>query len=368
MIEYGRNKEISHTRRYIYSVCASFAITVQYLAFIATISQLQSTDPNEAKTAYKIEVGKFESILTVDGIAKVENTSEAFVADELTEYYENSVFLITHLSQKQQRKGICVDFGAYCNSSDDCTSFANTPTSSRNAFYTGICNMVAGKCEISGWCDIDQNNTSPNLVFQKLNWVEDFQITIEQFVRFPEYKMNISEVRALTVKDILAELRTDLDLPVLGNDQSSKNINVKVTWDCYRDVFSTETQCEGNYDFNELKPITPSTPGNYHHISRFTKTVYFEDSNHIPLRNVTKAKGIYLSLDVDSKIYQFQLINFFSNVGSFLPYWGMVNYVAFQLFKKVLKFPLEDDTPKNENSPNEEQQNEQREDAGLVTS
>ena len=349
MIEYGRNKEMAH--RYIYSICASFAITAQYILFLYAFFCLNSTDPTETKTAYKIEVGKFESILTVDGIAKVENTSEAFVADELTEYYENSVFLITHLSQKQQRKGICVDFEAFCNSSDDCTSFANTPTSSRNAFYTGICNMVAGKCEISGWCDIDQKNTSPELEFQKLNWVEDFQIAIEHFVRFPEYKMNISEVRTLTVKEILAELHTDLDLTVPGNEQSSKNINVKVTWDCSRSVFATETQCEGNYTFNELKPLTPSPPGNYHHISRFTKTVYFEDSNHIPLRNVTKAKGIYLSLDVDSKIYQFQLINFLSNVGSFLPYWGIVNSVAFLLFYNVFKFPLVDDTPRNKNSP-----------------
>ena len=300
-------------------VCRLAQLGVVIYACIA----LSRIAPGE-DSAHKSVLGEFDSSFQVQGYALDPAYNVVYDGDDLSREYETSVFITTAYTRIVQQQGICDESRANCQTDTDCKSLGNQ---SFDGILTGKCNLATQKCLMNGWC------VSSPAEFHCLETMNSFSVVMDHWVRFPEFKEVVSDVLTVSLSDIITSVFPDqtFEETLASAVNETLNIAVGVEWECYRNVWMSETHCKHHYTYFQLPSLhnKPKLKGRAKQISTTASTSYGVGPHKVLMRNLTIATGIHLTTVVDSKLYQFYLINFLSTVGSFIGMFIAANTIAY---------------------------------------
>ena len=142
---------------FIYAYTLKLAMIIGTLVLIS--KTLYSKDP-DSPSMYQTEVGELAEIsFEVKGFGWDSESFEVFYADQVVKEFDQSIFVMTHIEQRNQRQGRCVDWNLIL-CSEHCRHLKHTPSSSVTGLYTGECNRTTRRCVVDGWCDIETSHQS----------------------------------------------------------------------------------------------------------------------------------------------------------------------------------------------------------------
>ncbi len=98
----------------------------------------------------------------------------------------NALFIMTNYIRTDQQRKRCgegLDIReAACTNDSQCEALGPYPPKS-NGRWTGKCRLPEGRCEIEGWCPVENDLTMPEPIMDSLN----FTIFVKNFVEFTRF-------------------------------------------------------------------------------------------------------------------------------------------------------------------------------------
>ncbi|XP_065594796.1 P2X purinoceptor 7 [Cyrtonyx montezumae] len=246
----------------------------------------------------------------------------------------DSFFVMTNIIKTEnQLQQTCPEYPidkAICSSDKSCEK--GSADVHGNGVQTGRCvqfNETYKTCEIMAWCPIQKEEAPP--VPAVLRNSEDFTVLIKNNIHFPTFNyttQNISPKLNISCKfnkvtsplcpifrlgDIIKEAKENYsEMAVKGGI-----IAIEIKWDCNLDSWSHH--CSPEYSFRRLDDKTRT------HYTGFS----FKFARHYKLPNETehrtlfKAYGIRFDVLVFGMAGKFNVIEFFTFLGSTITYFGL---------------------------------------------
>ena len=296
---------------------------------------LYSKDP-DSPSMYQTEVGELAEIsFEVKGFVWDSESFEVFYADQVVKEFDQSIFVMTHIEQRKQRQGRCVDWNSIL-CSEHCRHLKHTPSSSVTGLYTGECNLTARRCVVDGWCDIESSHQSRQ---SALNGIGSMSLVIPYLIQFQEFDINITGTINNTIDEIWEASNTEDSLKrALTSLQQGRSASISLQARMDATCSTNDNQCYADIgpDYNLLQPIDTDKLQ-----KQYSKIEYYNSPDGTSIRQVTSGKGILISIRTMFVLYQFSFVNLVSNFGSFMPYWQVMNLLGFFVLVKIFRVQAE---------------------------
>ncbi|CAF1315763.1 unnamed protein product [Adineta steineri] len=282
--------------------------------------------------------------LEVNGIGFHENNSTIMFdnADFIVPPQEsNALFIMTNLIQTdQQRKrceeGIDID-DAQCTNHSQCEERSQYRERS-NGRWTGKCRLLENRCEIEGWCPVENDLIIPKPIMGTLNYT----ILLKNFIEFARFNITRRNIfneskyfqtcRYHPIHDRWCPtFRIDDLLHLVENDEEERHdmlargavLRIKIDWMCNLDL--GENECKPLYSFGRLNPRSSdesfSVGFNFRYASHWR-------INNKSYRTLTKAYGLRFIVTVTGDAGRFSFFVLTLNIGSIVGVLSLATFIC----------------------------------------
>ena len=253
----------------------------------------------------------------------------------------NALFIMTNFISTDQKRARCgegvVLKGANCTSHAQCEAKRRTLSKS-NGRWTGRCSMSEGRCEMEGWCPVEDDSITPPPIMDALNYTVLVNNFIE-FTRFNVKRRNILNEShhfpkclyhpkhnkycpIFRIGDLLKLVESEEDerRKML---KSGAVIRMNIDWMCNLDL--GEDQCRPHYSFGRLDSRSID--------EQFSLGFNFRYASHWNIgkdsyRTLKKAFGLRLVVTVNGDAGRFDLFVLTLNIGSMIGVLGLATVIC----------------------------------------
>ncbi|CAF1190261.1 unnamed protein product [Rotaria sordida] len=263
----------------------------------------------------------------------------------------NALFLMTNFIRTDQEHKRCSESPDESKSSctDDAYCIANRNFQKANGKWTGRClikndslitsyELITGRCELEGWCPVENDLNIPNPIRDALN----FTIFVKNFIEFPRFdvirkniKANASYLKRCNYDNITHTkcpiFRVGTLLDMVEPDKSEQMqmlklggvIRVKIHWDCNLD--KSYDLCQPLYSFRRLDGSYKEE--SFSHGFNFRFASHWKHQNR-SYRTLTKAFGLRFIISVSGVAGRFDIITLTLNIGSLIGILGLATFIC----------------------------------------
>lgn len=283
-------------------------------------------------------------ILKVKGIGTFGENNKMILdnADYIIPPQENNaVFIMTNFISTDQQQTVCgegIDVkDAICTNDSQCIIELRRP-SKRNGHWTGKCRLPEGRCEIEGWCPVENDLVLPRPIMDALNYTIKLKNFVE-FTRFRVARTNIlNDSRYFQtclfhqVSDKLCPIfRLGDLLNIVETDDGERYkmlqygavVRIKVDWMCNLDL--GQEQCKPEYSFGRLDSRSRDEHFSFGFNFRYASHWKSKTKSH---RVLMKAFGLRLIVTVNGDAGRFDLLVLTLNIGSMIGVIGLATFIC----------------------------------------
>ena len=253
----------------------------------------------------------------------------------------NALFIMTNFIQTDQQRTRCAEGSdvkdAICTNHSQCTANRRYPAKSSGR-WTGRCRALEGRCELEGWCPVENDLIVPAPVMDTLNYTL-FVNNFVEFTRFDISRKNVLDDSGYfqhclfhPVHDRLCPVFRIGDLLNLvepDDDERHKMlvhgavVRIKIDWMCNLDL--GEDQCKPEYSFGRLDSRSRDEQFSFGFNFRYATHWKLADEFH---RTLTKAYGLRFIVTVNGDAGRFDLLVLTLNIGSMIGVLGLATVVC----------------------------------------
>jgi cation transporter protein len=283
--------------------------------------------------------------LKVKGIGSVEKNQTITLdnADFVIPPQENNaLFIMTNFIRTDQQRKRCGEGPdireAVCKNDTYCESLGPYPSKS-NGRWTGKCLLPEGRCEIEGWCPVENDLVIPDPIMDSLN----FTIFVKNFVEFTRFHVArqnfifhdpklINECRYHPIHDKycpifrVGDLLNFVELDAEERYKmliSGAVIRIKIDWMCNLDL--GKDQCKPAYSFGRLDSRSRDESFSFGFNFRYASHWKVKTRAH---RTLTKAFGLRLIVTVNGEAGRFDFLVLTLNIGSMIGVLGLATFIC----------------------------------------
>ncbi|UJR25903.1 hypothetical protein I4U23_007251 [Adineta vaga] len=259
----------------------------------------------------------------------------------------NALFLMTNFIRTDQEHKRCAesafenDKKTACTTDTDCRKNENFQQA--NGKWTGRCltrrnSSIVGRCELEGWCPVENDVNIPNPIRDALN----FTIFVKNFIEFPRFKVIRKNIQfdAEYLKKCkydpdnhkicpILRVGTLLDIVEQNPEEQMRMlklggvIRVKIDWNCNLD--KPLNLCLPEYSFKRLDATFNESKFSYGFNFRFASHWKYQNRSY---RTLTKAYGLRFIISVSGHAGKFDLITLTLNIGSLIGILGLATFIC----------------------------------------
>jgi cation transporter protein len=282
--------------------------------------------------------------LKVKGIASLDKNQTIILdnADFVIPPQENNaLFIMTNFIRTDQQRKRCgegLDIrDAACKNHTYCESKGPYPSKS-NGRWTGRCRLAEGRCEIEGWCPVENDLVMPEPIMDSLN----FTIFVKNFVEFTRFNISRTNIfhDSKAIKTCLYHPTNDKFCPIFrvgdllkivetDDDERQKMlifgavVRIKIDWMCNLDL--GEEQCKPEYSFGRLDSRYRDEQFSFGFNFRYASHWKVKNRSH---RTLTKAFGLRLIVTVNGEAGRFDFLVLTLNIGSMIGVLGLATFIC----------------------------------------
>ena len=253
----------------------------------------------------------------------------------------NALFIMTNYirtNQQRERCGEGYDIKeAACTNDTRCLVLGPYPPKS-NGRWTGKCRLPEGRCEIEGWCPVENDFDMPEPMLDSLN----FTIFVKNFIEFTRF--NISRTNIFHSPKSIQKCRYhpqgDKFCPIFrvgdlmkfvepDDDERYKMlkygavVRIKIDWMCNLDL--GQEQCKPEYSFGRLDSRSRDEQFSFGFNFRYASHWKVKTRSH---RTLTKAFGLRLIVTVNGEAGRFDFLVLTLNIGSMIGVLGLATFIC----------------------------------------
>ncbi|CAF3285910.1 unnamed protein product [Rotaria socialis] len=282
--------------------------------------------------------------LKVTGIGRFDknNTITLDNADFIIPPQENNaLFIMTNFIRTDQQRKRCIEGfdirDAACANDTHCQALGPYPPKS-NGRWTGKCRQPEGRCEIEGWCPVENDNDKPEPMMGSLN----FTIFVKNFVEFTRFgiartnifhdSVAITQCLYHPVHDQLCPVfRVGDLLNIVEPDTDERHkmlisggvVRIKIDWMCNLDLGNEK--CKPIYSFGRLDSRSRDEQFSFGFNFRYASHWKVKNRSH---RTLTKAFGLRLIVTVNGEAGRFDFLVLTLNIGSMIGVLGLATFIC----------------------------------------
>jgi cation transporter protein len=253
----------------------------------------------------------------------------------------NALFIMTNFISTDQKRTFCLEGedvkDAYCKNDSQCQTKRGYPSKS-NGRWTGKCRLPQGRCEMEGWCPVENDLITPEPIIDALNYT----LSVNNFVEFTRF--NIKRENILNESDYFRKCRYhpihdqlcpifrigDL-LDIVETDaeerqkmlQSGAVVRIKIDWMCNLDL--GEDKCKPAYSFGRLDSRSRDEQFSFGFNFRYASHWKMDNTYY---RTLKKAFGLRLIVTVNGDAGRFDLLVLTLNIGSMIGVLGLATVIC----------------------------------------
>jgi cation transporter protein len=253
----------------------------------------------------------------------------------------NALFIMTNYIRTDQQRKRCGEgydiSNAACTNNTICEKAGPYPSKS-NGRWTGKCLLPQGRCEIEGWCPVENDLEMPEPIMDSLN----FTIFVKNFVEFTRF--NISRTNVFDPPSSLKICRYHpitnnlcpifrvgdlLDIVEPDDDERFKMlkfgavVRIKIDWMCNLDL--GREKCKPEYSFGRLDSRSRDEQFSFGFNFRYASHWKVKTRSH---RTLTKAFGLRLIVTVNGEAGRFDFLVLTLNIGSMIGVLGLATFIC----------------------------------------
>jgi cation transporter protein len=253
----------------------------------------------------------------------------------------NALFIMTNFIRTDQQRKRCGEGydikEAACTNSTTCEALGPYPPKSTGR-WTGKCRLPEGRCEIEGWCPVENDFIMPEPIKDALN----FTIFVKNFIQFTRFRVsrtnifhdvkNIDTCRYDNIKDKYCPIfRVGDLLKIVETDDDERNkaliygavIRIKIDWMCNLDL--GEEHCKPEYSFGRLDSRFRDEQFSFGFNFRYASHWKVKNRSH---RTLTKAFGLRFIVTVNGEAGRFDFLVLTLNIGSMIGVLGLATFIC----------------------------------------
>ncbi|CAF4923363.1 unnamed protein product, partial [Rotaria sp. Silwood1] len=253
----------------------------------------------------------------------------------------NALFIMTNFISTDQQRTFCgegiVVKDAICSNDSQCEVNRRYPSRS-NGHWTGKCHIYERRCEMEGWCPVENDLVMPQPIMDALNYT----VLLKNFVEFTRFRLSRTNILneskyfqkclyhpiydkfcpIFRVGDLLDIVETDDDerykMLVYG-----AVLRIKIDWKCNLDL--GEDQCKPEYSFGRLDSRSHDEKFSFGFNFRYASHWNIENSSY---RILKKAFGLRLIVTVSGNAGRFDFLVLTLHIGSMIGILGLSTFVC----------------------------------------
>ncbi|CAF1079509.1 unnamed protein product [Rotaria sordida] len=253
----------------------------------------------------------------------------------------NALFIMTNFISTDQERTFCgegIDVkDAICRNHSECEVKRRYPSKS-NGHWTGKCRISEGRCEMEGWCPVENDLVVPQPIMDALNYTIFLKNFVE-FTRFRVLRTNILNESKYFEKCLYHPIydkfcpifRVGDLLNIVENDDDERYkmlaygavLRIKIDWKCNLDL--GEDQCKPEYSFGRLD--SRSRDEQFSLGFNFRYASYWKDKNS-SYRILKKAFGLRLIVTVNGEAGRFDFLVLTLHIGSMIGVLGLATFIC----------------------------------------
>ena len=253
----------------------------------------------------------------------------------------NALFIMTNFIRTDQQRTRCAEGSdvkdAICTNHSQCRAKRRYPAKSSGR-WTGQCRESEGRCELEGWCPVENDQIVPAPAMDTLNYT----LFVNNFIEFTRFDMSRKNVlddsgyfqhcQYHPVHNRLCpvfRIGDLLDLVEPDDDERYKMlehgavVRIKIDWMCNLDL--GEDQCKPEYSFGRLDSRSRDEQFSFGFNFRYATHWKMADQFH---RTLTKAFGLRFIVTVNGDAGRFDLLVLTLNIGSMIGVLGLATVVC----------------------------------------
>jgi P2X purinoceptor 4 len=253
----------------------------------------------------------------------------------------NALFIMTNFIRTDQERTRCAEgivvIDAFCTNHSICAAKKRYPAKS-NGRWTGKCRLLENRCEMQGWCPVENDNIVPYPIMDSLNYT----VFVKNFVEFTRFHISRKNILDTTeyfrqchyhpihhklcpifrIGDILEIVETDTEErhKMLAHGAV---VRIKIDWKCNLDL--GEDECKPEYSFGRLD--SRQRDENFSFGFNFRYASHWNMNNQ-SYRTLTKAFGLRLIVTVNGDAGRFDLLVLTLNIGSMIGVLGLATFIC----------------------------------------
>jgi cation transporter protein len=253
----------------------------------------------------------------------------------------NALFIMTNFISTDQKRTYCgegiVVKEAICKHHSECQAKLKNLSRS-NGHWTGQCRMPEGRCEIEGWCPVEDDLVMPPPIIGSLNYT----ILLNNFIEFTRFGVKRKNVfnRSIYFQQChydpihnkfcpIFRIGDLLELVEYDEDeryrmlQHGAVVRIKIDWMCNLDL--GEEQCRPAYSFGRLDSRYVDEQFSFGFNFRYASHWKMGNESH---RTLKKAFGLRLVVTVNGDAGRFDLFVLTLNIGSMIGVLGLATVIC----------------------------------------
>lgn len=253
----------------------------------------------------------------------------------------NALFIMTNFIRTDQQRQRCAEGldikEAVCTNDTYCESLGPYPPKS-NGRWTGKCRLPDGRCEIEGWCPVENDLNVPKPIYDALN----FTVFVKNFVEFTRFGISRTNMfhnpttflKCLyhPVHDKLCPIfRIGDILQIVEPDDVERDkmlqyggvVRIKIDWMCNLDLGADK--CQPVYSFGRLDSRSRDEQFSFGFNFRFASHWKSKTRSH---RILKKAFGLRLIVTVNGEAGRFDFLVLTLNIGSMIGVLGLATFIC----------------------------------------
>jgi cation transporter protein len=253
----------------------------------------------------------------------------------------NALFIMTNYIRTDQQRKRCGEGydipEASCTNDKQCEALGPYPPKS-NGRWTGKCLSPAGRCEIEGWCPVEDDRNMPEPIMDSLN----FTIFVKNFVEFTRFNISRTNIfhspQELHVcryhprrNKLCPIFRVGDLLNLVEPDDEERHkmltygavVRIKIDWKCNLDL--GQAKCKPEYSFGRLDSRSRDEQFSFGFNFRYASHWKVKTRSH---RTLTKAFGLRLIVTVNGEARRFDFLVLTLNIGSMIGVLGLATFIC----------------------------------------